>query len=204
MPTSTWKNIETFVAIVVQTGAQSLLDIGVGNGKWGFLFREYADVWSERFLKTQWKTTVDGIEIYEPYVQDHQRAVYTNILVGDAVTLVPTLGSYDLIMAADVIEHIQKEKATALLEQLKAKARIALVTSIPLGAEWLGPRPFENPHESHLSAWTSHDLIGLGFNYYNLMKAPDSRRKIGFFVYSQRPLKVDGLRKLRPWHKRFV
>ena len=44
MPSSTWHNIETFVEIIRELKPASFLDIGVGNGKWGFLVREYTDV----------------------------------------------------------------------------------------------------------------------------------------------------------------
>lgn len=45
MPTSTWKNISTFIEIIRSVQPRSFLDIGIGFGRWGLLVREYTDVW---------------------------------------------------------------------------------------------------------------------------------------------------------------
>ena len=44
MPTSPYSHMETFVAFLMQFRPRSILDIGLGNGKWGFLARDCLDV----------------------------------------------------------------------------------------------------------------------------------------------------------------
>jgi len=194
MPTSVWRGIETFLEIVTKTRAASLLDIGVGNGKWGFLFREYTDVWNERYRKSDWTSQVDGIEIYSPYIQDHQRAVYTRILHGDASLTIDGLPAYDVVMAGDVIEHLEKEKGERLVRKLMHKSRRAFIAIIPLGQEWLRPSFNENEFEAHRSVWTLDDARALGFKYYRVFDAADGRRRVGLFVSSQENLRgVGGL-----------
>ena len=200
MPSSTWHNIETFVAIIRELQPASFLDIGVGNGKWGFLVREYVDVWNGHFLQSQWSCIIDGIEIYEPYIyqNSHQRAIYNDIHIGDATLLAHQLGQYDVIYAGDVLEHIEKVASIRLLRQLTGMAKRALICSIPLGVEWLGNRDYENRHEDHVSSWEIQELKNLGFTYFNVTADPaNETRRIGFFVHTSSDLKVAGLNRLR-------
>jgi hypothetical protein len=200
MPSSTWHNIETFVEIIRELQPASFLDIGVGNGKWGFLVREYVDVWNGRFLQSQWSCIIDGVEIYEPYINQnsHQRAIYNNIHIGDATHIVNQLGQYDVIYAGDVLEHIEKVASIGLVRQQTGMAKKALICSIPLGVEWLGKRNYENRHEDHASSWEIGELKNLGFTFFNVTADPaNETRRIGFFVHTSSDLKIAGLKRLR-------
>jgi hypothetical protein len=200
MPTSTWRGMEIFTEIVVKSNAKSFLDIGIGNGKWGFLFREYADVWAGRFSKIQWEATIDGVEIYKPYIQEYQKAIYTKIYINDVNEIINKLGNYDIIMAGDVIEHLKKHDAITLINKLKEKTKISLTASIPLGDEWLRKKFSDNEYEAHISSWSVADLRELGFHYYTINMAPDEKRQIGFFVYYKNEfMKIKNLKKLKKW-----
>jgi hypothetical protein len=199
MPSSTWHNIETFVEIIRELRPASFLDVGVGNGKWGFLVREYTDVWNGHFLRAQWTCNIEGVEIYEPYIAEniHQQAIYNKIHIGDVTSIVNSLDSFDVIYAGDVLEHIEKEASLRLVQRLTAMAKIAFICSIPLGAEWLGKRGYDNGHEDHVSCWEISELKALGFTYYNVTTDPANKsRWIGFFVHTQQKLTIAGLRRL--------
>jgi len=135
----------------------SVLDIGLGNGKWGFLAREYTDVWLKREAR---ETRIDGIEIYGPYITEVQRLVYDNIYVGDALQVLPGLGEYDLVIMADVLEHLGLAEGGELLGMIRRKAKHAVVTTpvkfFPQGAV------FGNEHERHVSLWTAEMLSKWG------------------------------------------
>jgi hypothetical protein len=188
-----------FVEIIRVLKPTSFLDIGVGNGKWGFLVREYTDVWDGHFLRSQWNCVIEGIEIYEPYIGEntHQREIYNRIHIGDATNVINELGSFDVIYAGDVLEHIKKDQSIDLIRQLTARAKKALICSIPIGAEWLGKRGYKNGHEDHISSWQVEELMALGFCYYNLTIDPaNGKRQIGFFVHTCHDLKIAGLKRL--------
>jgi hypothetical protein len=203
MPSSTWHNIETFVEIIRDLRPASFLDVGVGNGKWGFLVREYTDVWDGHFLRTQWNCKIEGVEIYEPYITEnsHQRAIYNKIHIGDVTKIVDRLGSFDVIFAGDVLEHIEKGESVKLIQRLTTMASMALICSIPLGAEWLGKRGYGNDHEDHISSWEIQELRALGFTHYNVTVDPANKtRSIGFFVQTRYELAARGLKRLdRGW-----
>jgi hypothetical protein len=55
MPTSTYSHIPTVIRFLETARPESLLDIGHGNGKIGFLARDLLDVMlGERYHKKDW------------------------------------------------------------------------------------------------------------------------------------------------------
>ncbi|MBN2311748.1 MAG: hypothetical protein JXR94_22405 [Candidatus Hydrogenedentes bacterium] len=158
MPVSTSIHLSYCVALIVHLAPRSVLDIGCGFGVWGFLCREYLDVSSGRIRPQQWKTRIDGIELFEPYVQDHQRALYSSIRIADIRDALPDLDTYDLIIAGDVIEHLEKGEGEDVLEALYDKAQKALLVNIPLGEGWEHPEAYGNPGELHRSMWAEEDF----------------------------------------------
>jgi 2-polyprenyl-3-methyl-5-hydroxy-6-metoxy-1,4-benzoquinol methylase len=129
---------------------QSVLDIGVGRGKWGVLTREYTDIWLQR---KQHIVKIDGIEIFEKY-RNPNWANYTNIFIGDVRTILPTLPSYDLIIFIEVLEHIDKSESLHLLDLCRSKCKVLLFsyTNSPQGTA------FGNIHETHKSQWDVSDF----------------------------------------------
>jgi len=137
----------------------SLLDVGLGNGKIGFLARDLLDVMlGERYRKEDWKVRIDGIEIFEDYIQEHQRAIYDNVYIGDAIEVMDNLGIYDLVLLCDVVEHFEKLEARKLVNKCFDHCRSHVIVGIPLGDNWTQPAIYGNPHEEHRSFWTANEF----------------------------------------------
>ncbi len=160
MPVSIQVQITTCVTKIVATEPASVLDVGCGFGKWGYLCREYLDAFNGRWRPEDWTTRIDGIEFFEPYILAHQRALYSNITIGDIRDLCHSIDEYDLIIAGDVIEHMHKDEAEEVVETLYAKARKMLIVNIPLGKGWDHPAQYGNPAELHRSEWYTEDFEG--------------------------------------------
>jgi hypothetical protein len=159
MPTSTYSQITTVVKYLTAIMPSSLLDIGVGNGKFGFIARDFLDVMlGERYHKDDWKIKIDGIEVFEKYIQDHQKSLYDEIFIGDAYDVIDGLGQYDVIYLGDVLEHIEKDRAYEFLEKCANHCNRFIILSIPLGEKWIQPEIYGNPHEEHLSFWSSEEF----------------------------------------------
>lgn len=158
MPVSIHIQVTHCINKILQLQPKSVLDVGCGFGKWGYLCREYLDVFPGRPYKEQWTTRIDAIEFFEPYIMEHQRFLYSNIMIGDVRDLCGGLDEYDVIIAGDVIEHMFKAEAEAVLETLYAKARQMLIVNIPLGEGWLHPEQYGNPAELHRSEWYVEDF----------------------------------------------
>ncbi|MCC6487771.1 MAG: tetratricopeptide repeat protein [Candidatus Hydrogenedentes bacterium] len=159
MPVSTSVHISHCLQYIISLNPRSVLDVGCGFGLWGFLCREYLDVMEERVQPKDWKIRIDGLELFEPYIQAHQRALYSSIQIGDIRKLAPGIGNYELIIAGDVIEHLDKHEGEAIIEQLYEKATRALLVNIPLGEGWEHPERHGNPGELHRSQWVPEDFL---------------------------------------------
>ena len=62
-----------------------------------------------RVRKEEWVTTIVGIEAYEPYHNEIQDYAYSKVYIGEAQLVLPTLGGFDVVLIADVIEHLDQE-----------------------------------------------------------------------------------------------
>lgn len=159
MPTSTYSHIPTVVRYLQKVMPSSILDIGLGNGKMGFIARDFLDVMlGERYRREDWKIKIDGIEIFSDYIQEHQRAIYNEIYLGDAFEVINGLGIYDLIILGDVLEHFQKEKAWQFLDKCIAHCNNSIILNIPLGEKWTQPAVYGNPNEEHRSFWSYEEF----------------------------------------------
>jgi peptidylprolyl isomerase len=143
---------------IIEKNPTSVLDIGIGFGKFGFLAREYTDVRLGRYFN--WQTRIDGIEIFEKYVTPLQQQIYDNIYIGNAIDILPTLGNYDMIICSDMLEHVNENDGVFLLEAIEKKSRFAMiVTPIRvLQQEAL----YNNEHEKHISSWSKEILSKWG------------------------------------------
>lgn len=159
MPVSTSAHISHCLSRIIELQPGSVLDVGCGFGLWGFLCREYVDVWNGRVQPQEWTTRIDGIELFAPYIQAHHRALYSSIRIADIREAVATLDDYDLIIAGDVIEHLEKAEGEAVIEALYGHARRALLVNIPLGSGWDHPEQYGNPGELHRSQWDVKDFL---------------------------------------------
>jgi hypothetical protein len=168
MPTSFYDHIPAVCNVVGQLAPQSILDVGIGFGKWGHLFREQLDILPasdhpERYQRPNWKGRIDGIEGYQPYVTDLHRFLYNDIHVGDMVQVLPTLGKYDVIFIGDVIEHVPKDAGRAFLQLALGHANKAVIVSTPA---WDIPQSnvCGNPLEDHRSYWRASDFKAISPN----------------------------------------
>jgi len=184
---------------IIQIQPKSVLDVGCGFGKWGYLCREYLDVFPGRPYKHQWTTRIDAIEFFEPYIMEHQRFLYSNIMIGDVRDLCKQIDNYDLIIAGDVIEHMFKDEAEAVVETLYAKSNKLLMVNIPIGEGWIHPEEYGNPAELHRSEWYLEDFhpfapefwkfglaSGLEYGIFFCPKdIPSSKRQEGYLLAAE-------------------
>jgi len=71
MSTSNWQNISYNIDLVKKLNPKSILDIGVGFGRWGILFREFLEVWGSNNYSGDWERVIDGVEIFPDYIKPY-------------------------------------------------------------------------------------------------------------------------------------
>ena len=136
------------------------LSTRAGSGP-GFLAREYGhQPWHPRAGN---RVEVHGIEGYEPYIGELQRAIYDRLLIGEALEVLHRIASeeelFDLAIAADILEHFDPLNGRLFLERCMAVADLLVVAT---------PRVFfeqesaENVLEVHRSHWPERALLGAG------------------------------------------
>jgi len=146
-----------FVATELQRlNPQSILEIGVGFGKWGVVAREYLEAWQGRFRREEWRVRVVGIEIFEGYRNPIWAAAYDQIHIGDATQILNTLGQFDVGLICDVIEHIEKPMGRDLINQLLAHCQTVILTT-PLSF-WPQGEEHGNASQKHLCLWRPEDF----------------------------------------------
>jgi hypothetical protein len=157
MPTSQHYQIPKILDLLMAADPASLLDVGVGFGKYGFLAREYLELWGEHTGYATFTRRIDGIEIYKEYLTPVHAYLYDHVYTGDALQIVPSLKTaYDLTLLIDVLEHFEKPDGTKLLKALLRKSRGILI-SVPKDIGDQG-EVFGNIHETHHAEWTPADF----------------------------------------------
>jgi len=182
------KTVELIVQIILKLNPESFLDIGVGSGKWGFLLREYTDLWNGRVSRSKWKSQIDGIEIYTPLLQDYQRAVYSRIYEGNAFTLIEELHSYDFVWVFDLLSAFDKARGLELLKKAKEKTGMLLAVWQELEEKAPVPSPSGNPYDAKVSSWDLNDFYCAGFHYYKIYpNEGGSKQLLAFYTEEDLP-----------------
>jgi hypothetical protein len=162
VPSSRPNIIPTVIHLVRQLKPGSILDVGVGFGKWGHLFREYTDINqaeqdSSRYERKNWQVKIDGIEGHAAYLTEMHRYLYNQIYVGNACEIINELPPYDLIFMGDIIEHLEMETGIQLLGAAVEKSRKAVIVSTPR-YETAQTDLCANELERHRSLWSAKDF----------------------------------------------
>lgn len=122
----------------------TVLDLGAGVGTYSIMCWKPGQHWT-------------ALEVFEPYVEMFNLwGKYDHVIVADARKAV--YEDYDLIIAADMLEHMQKDEAKELLKTLFAHARHVLICFPVIhhdqhaGAEG-------NDYETHIDHWTDEEMV---------------------------------------------
>ncbi len=156
MPTSYHGQISSIMEIILNEKPETIIDIGIGFGKYGVLCREFLDISLQRYKKADWKCKIHGIEGFKKYKNPIHTYVYDKIFYGlieeeiDRITDV-----YDLGLMIDVLEHFDKGTGKHLVNKILdiCKKLIISVPAIPEDQSYL-----DNELETHKSIWTSSDF----------------------------------------------
>jgi len=190
VPSGPLIGVPAVIGTVKRLRPRRVLDIGVGTGKWGFLLREQTDLEHER-RRSEWELTIDGIEGYAPYIGDHQRAVYDNIYIADAlVWLADYEGErYDVALALDIIEHFDPENA---LRFAGDALRVADTLFVTTPKRYFAQTSEDNPLQFHRSWWPRSALANLAARLdANVQVTQTVTTNIAVFARGRKPPKVD-------------
>jgi SAM-dependent methyltransferase len=156
MPTSDHNNINSILTIVTNLRPRRLLDIGCGFGKYGVLLREYLDIWNERIESPSWNFKLTGIEAFGPYRNPIHDYVYDAVHFCEAQQILPTMGEFDVVLIADVIEHLEMENARELVSECLRHSPVVVIST---PTEFYPQQALcDNPYEIHRNLFTKRDF----------------------------------------------
>jgi 2-polyprenyl-3-methyl-5-hydroxy-6-metoxy-1,4-benzoquinol methylase len=152
MPSSQLNQIPTIIEAVIELKPTTILDVGMGCGKYGLLCREYLEYWKGL------KCKIDGIEGCSEYITDIQMSIYDNVICKEALEALGTIDSekYDLVLAVDIVEHFDKEKGKQFLSELFRVGKNIIISTPKIVSNQ--DAIFGNELERHRSAWTPREL----------------------------------------------
>jgi hypothetical protein len=204
MPSSNPESISVVLNVAYSLAPRAVLDVGAGNGKYGVLLREYLElrhadrnaVPNTAFVNSR-NARIDAVEGYEPYVGELHRLVYDNVFIENIAAFVKRECAYDLIVMGDVLEHLDKDVAFAVLPVFVERATMGVLIIVPsrfneqsatYGNELEIHRSFWRPPElrqfskySHVGRRGAHLYAFLTNNRgcYNTVRGSRLRRKVG-------------------------
>ena len=157
MPTSDPNVISFILNKIMEFRPKSILDVGVGFGKWGVLCREYMEIWNNGvYKKDRWRTKIDGIEVFFGYRNPIYDFVYNTVIFDNLMRHIRKFKDYDLVLLIDVIEHLQKKDADKVMKEI-SKNNNHYIISTPNGLYHQG-EVFGNSYERHLSDCSKYKM----------------------------------------------
>jgi len=162
--------ISTVIDLIQIINPKSILDVGCGYGKYGFLSKEYlmGDEWDKN------RTIVNSVEGYGKYITELQRNIYNEVFICDAMNFSEYLKrDYDLICIIDAFEHLSVDAGKKFISAALKKTKYLLI-SIPRYVNiQKGLTEDVNKFEEHRSFWTRNMFKDLD----NCLIIPNNARK---------------------------
>ena len=169
MASSFFSQIPGIIHLITKLKPLSVLDIGKGFGKYGFLIHEYLGIDNKKKinnLKTLNELSsikIDAVEVDEDLMLPYLSAIYNKIYFGDITKMYTDLPKYELIIMIDIIEHINKEDALSILRKSLAQGTNIIIAT---PKKYFQQDLYESEFENHVSHWTKADFIKLGYLDY--------------------------------------
>lgn len=133
---------------------KKILDVGCGNGTFMAKVNEAGEF------------NVVGIDLFEPYLEEARKTgVYKNIIKGDIRNIGFRNGSYDLVHASQVIEHLKQKEGLSLIKKMEKIAKRKVIVGTPNG-HFDQDEYDRNKLQRHQSAWKVSDFNKLGYICY--------------------------------------
>lgn len=159
MATCDLANIEPIMRFIIPLAPLSVLDLGVGYGKWGVLCRDYLEGRQGCFYPPDWKVKLIGVEACRKYWNPAYN-LYDQIWFEDFTQHYGEYKNMDLVLMIDSLEHVEKQTGIEIVNTLRSNNKNLLV-SVPQGFCSQGA-VHGNEFEQHRATWCSQDLVDLG------------------------------------------
>lgn len=146
MPTSDPQGKDWALQTYLKIRPSTVVDVGAGEGTYAKLMRPHH--------RARWR----AIEAWGPYIGEYElRDHYDEVMVADVAYIDRIWLKADLVIAGDVLEHMQAPIARMVLRRFQDRAENVLV-SIPVLHLDQGAVN-GNPFERHVDHWTYEAML---------------------------------------------
>ena len=137
---------------VMGRDSQTILDVGCGKGE------------TMKLIKGLGRFSSVGVDIFLPWLRAcRQEEVHDHYVLCDVRHLPFRQRSFDIVLAAEIIEHLDKEDGEQLLDALERLARRQVIITAPVGFNAYRDESDGNPYQEHRSVWEPHELKRRGY-----------------------------------------
>jgi hypothetical protein len=147
----------------------TVLDVGAGSGKWGYLLTDIA--------------IVDAVEAWKPNVQAIPNGLYRMVYNTD-IRCFNFIDHYDVIILGDVLEHLLYDEARELLELMRVGTDTIFLT-IPVTECIQDGNVLGNPYETHKYQWSDKEVRAEGFKLLHVGANPNGLVAIGTYKWTR-------------------
>lgn len=155
---------------------KTILDYGMGYGTWGFLIR----------TRKNGYPYIVGTDLFKDYINRHRNlGIYNEVYQKDILNTGFEDGSFDIVLACEIIEHLDKPDGYKLLDEAERLSKELVIFSTPY--EVINPRrisktPFmdPNPLNEHVSKWVPQEFIKNGY-HIKIVDFREMRRSVKLF-----------------------
>lgn len=150
MPISNWNQIPAIMNEVYRLQPKTVLDLGIGFGKYGPLLREVLDGMHGCCRPAQWGKMLVGYEAHEDYENPCWNCY--NVVWPRNFAAHEIIMGFDVALMVDSLEHLEPERGAAFLEELiqRNKHVIISVPVVHMPQEAVYGNEFER-HRTHYS-----------------------------------------------------
>lgn len=167
MPISSHAILPYVVQEVENVQPRKVLDVGIGNGIYGALVYNYAEVFMGR------RPRIVGVEPWQAY-DNHLWRVYDEIHLKPLQEFT-TSHKFELIILADVIEHMSLKEGHRQIRRLQGMLSPGGVLIVSTPAVFVAQGAYKgNVYEEHKCLWTPEKFKAHGFK-----KVPEYKTLFG-------------------------
>jgi predicted TPR repeat methyltransferase len=161
-----------------QSTIKTVVDIGPGSGTYVKLIREDAQCCVD--------ATWIGVEIWKPYIEEFElESRYNQVLNQDVRTVDWVALNPDVVIAGDVLEHMTKQDAVALVDRILQVSK-TLIVSIPIRHMPQDEHAYPNPHEAHIKDdWSHEEVMSTWGHYIKDSYRKSQKSKLGVYWMSK-------------------
>jgi len=147
IPSTTLNIVQRFL----DKESKSILDVGCGKGR------------PMKFMDKRGRFYAVGLDIFKPYlVKAKMKETHDDYVLCDVRYIPIKDKAFDIVLAIEVLEHLDKEEGVKLLKDIERIARKQVIITTPVGRceQHICDN---NPYQEHKCVWNIHEMRAFGY-----------------------------------------